>query len=335
MFRKKREYHKRNSFLPMVIFRMALSLTMFLVLGLGIYQAYKYFTGADPLKLDPKALVLSLVSSEESIKLVNTIFGVKVPAGVSEKLGQKVDSPKASGKLTLKFAVVADSHNNNENLAKALSLAKKEGAKFVVGLGDYSDVGTMEELEKAKEVFQSSGLPYYVTAGDHDLWDARDKSVAPIARFNEIFGSPYQSFSDSNIRFIILYNSDNYLGMGDLQLRWLQQLLTDSLVVEDKKVFVFLQEPLYHPSSDHMMGKVTPGLIKQAEEVAALLAQAKVAEVFAGDIHAFSQYDDPKSGLKMTTVGALASERNTQKPRFAIVDVFDGGGYNVRDLELK
>jgi len=37
----------------------------------------------------------------------------------------------------------------------------------------------------------------------------------------------------------------------------------------------------------------------------------------------------------MTVVGALTSTRNTQAPRFAVVDVYDDGSYNVKDQEIK
>ncbi|KKS70346.1 MAG: hypothetical protein UV41_C0026G0003 [Candidatus Daviesbacteria bacterium GW2011_GWA2_42_7] len=290
----------------MVIFRMLLSLTMFLILGLGAYQAYKNFTGTDPLKMDPQAIILS----------APTIFGFNIQ-DFSAKLGKNPESqspsedisrPGASGsprgkagKLLVRFALVADSHNNNENLSR---------------------------------VFVSSGLPYYVTAGDHDLWDARDKGHAPTERFSEVFGSAFQSFSDSNIRFIILFNSDNYEGVDALQKKWLKDILESPETKESKKVLVFLHEPLYHPSSDHMMGKVTPKLTNQASELTRIMKEGGVSEVFAGDVHNFGRYEDPKSGLKMTVVGALATERNVQKPRFTIVDVFEDGSYNISDTEI-
>lgn len=330
----------------MVIFRMLLSLTMFLVLGLGVYQAYRYFTGMDPLKMDPKTLASTFLSSEESAKIINTIFSFGLTKNVAGKFGQTPENIQpqpvsdtssrlpGSGKLLMKFAAVADSHIDNNNLAKALSMAKKEGAKFVIGLGDYSDVGTIEELQKAKDVFDASGLPFYTTAGDHDLWDSRNKKTAATSNFSDVFGAAYQSFSDSGIQFIILANGDNYLGVSALQKQWLEDILKKETTDFIKQTFVFLHEPLYHPSSDHMMGKETPELVNQAQDLAEILKQAGVGEVFAGDIHAFSQYKDSRSGLNMTTVGALTSERNTQKPRFIMVDVFDNGSYNIQDTEI-
>lgn len=345
MFRK-REYKKRGSFLPFAILRLLLSLTMLAILGIGVYQALKYFSGVDPIKVDPKTAVISLITSQDISKTLSQILGFEVPK--IEQLGklaveqttppqpsQTSESSKKEGKAILKFAVVSDSHNDNSNLAKALSQAKNEGVKLVIGLGDYTEVGTVADLQKAKEIFLASELPFYSTAGDHDLWDSRNKKLIPAENFTKVFGSPYQSFSDSNIRFVIVYNSDNYEGVDQVQWEWLENLLAKIEINPPKLVFAFLQEPLYHPSSDHVMGKTRQELASQAREITSLLKKMGAAEVFSGDVHAFSRYEDPQSGLKMTTVGAVTAERNVQKPRFVIVDVFEDGGYNVEDVEIK
>jgi len=59
-----------------------------------------------------------------------------------------------------------------------------------------------------------------------------------------------------------------------------------------------------------------------------------IAAVFAGNIHAYSSYNG-KSGLPMFTIGAVTADRNVQLPRFAIVDVYENGSYNVEDIEIK
>lgn len=326
----------------MAIFRLLLSLMMFAVLGLGVYQAFRYFSGGtiagpDLLETDPRAALISLITSEDSAKVLFGLLGFDLKGVTNSSTLGINTSPAAKnstseGNLTLKFAVVADTHNDNVNLAKALQQVKSGGAKFVVGLGDYSASGTLLELKEAKKVFEATGIPYYLTAGDHDLWEAREKGLAPESNFTKTFGTPYQSFIDSNIRFVLLFNSDNYLGIEDLQMSWLEEVLS-----EDKGLitFVFLHEPLSHPTADRVMGKTTPKLLPQAQKLISILAETGVSEVFAGDIHAYSRYSEEKTGLKMTTVGAVTQERNVQLPRFLLVDVFEDGSYNIEDMEIK
>jgi len=230
---------------------------------------------------------------------------------------------------------VADSHNDNERLSQALLQAKSQAVVFVIGLGDYSSVGTVEELKLAKETFRTLSLPFYVTAGDHDLWEPRDRGTNPVANFISVFGSSYQSFRYKDIRFIIVYNSDNYEGIDELQMRWLDDELSKVSIEKPKAAFLFLHEPLYHPSSDHIMGKINPAMVSQAENIAAKAHQAGIKEVFAGDTHFYTRYQDPKSLLNMTTVGAITKERNTQSPRFVLVDIYDSGDYTIKDLEIK
>ncbi len=351
MFFKKNEesaHKKRGPSLPFVLLRMCLSLIMLSIFGLLILQAFRHFSGTDPLKVDPKTAIFSAITSETGAKLVKDLLSFDVHSSVTDlkNLGNSSaggagidltgDGPRQpTGPIALRFAVVADSHNDNKNLQKALAQAKEMNSRFVIGLGDYSDVGTYDELQMAKNQFNSSGLAYYSTAGDHDLWDCRNRDQTPTCNYTQLFGSPYQSFSVNNNRFILLYNSDNYLGMDGVEMKWLEDELLRVKAENPKHIFVLAQEPLYHPSSDHYMGKSNPKIKEQAEKITALLKEAGVTEFFAGDAHFYARYMEPKTNLKMTVVGAVTEARNTQKPRFSVVDVYEDGSYNVQDLEIK
>lgn len=350
MFR--RRYHRRSSFLPFVIFRLFLSLIIFAFLLGGAYYAYREFSGYDPIKLNPKSLGLLLLSNSSKDKildqitgLLNTDFGKQtqkvIPRGRLNQSGQvggiqNIDKPNPPKKLSFKFALVADSHSENDLLTKALSQANEQKVAFIIGLGDYTEVGTISELEAAKAAFTGSGLRFFVTPGDHDLWDSRDKGRAsPLFNFNQVFGPSFQSFSQNGVKFIILDNSDNYVGLSDAELKWLNNELEKSKKENPKLILVFLHEPPYHPSSERVMGKVSPNLKDQAKQVLKRIKQTGVKGVFAGDIHFFTRYNDPETGLDMTTIGAIASQRNTQNPRYAIISIYDDGSYDVEDIEVK
>lgn len=348
MFGKQAEKKKRGSFLPFVIVRLLLSLIIFAIFGLGIYQAFRTFSGYDPLQVDPKTLVLSVLTSQESEKLVTSILGVsffqsiqtltqniKNSTNVNQAGNYTVNTVLSIKEpLSFKFALVADSHSDNINLKKALERSKELGVKFVVGLGDYSNVGTKDELAAAKEVFERSGLPYYTTVGDHDLWDSRNRGLNPLQNFSEILGPAYQSFGVMGVRFLMLYDSDNDVGIDSIQWEWLESALAEVAADKPKLFFILTHKPLFHPSSDHFMGKGNQVVSSQAQNLMNILKNAGVNEIFAGDTHFYTRYEESQTGLKMTTLGALTSERNAQTPRFAIVDVYQDGSYNVQDLEV-
>ncbi len=207
--------------------------------------------------------------------------------------------------------------------------------KFVIGLGDYTDVGTEDELQKAKKEFDGSGIRYFLTAGDHDLWDSRNRGTLPAANFIKIFGPPFQSFSYQNVRFLIIYNSDNYQGLDVQQLAWLKEEIARIRQENPQLVLAFAHEPLYHPSSERIMGKASDNLKKQARDLTMMLKDGGVKEIFAGDVHYFTGYSEPESGMLMTTVGALTAVRNTQNPRFVKIGIFEDGSYQVEDVEVK
>jgi hypothetical protein len=352
MFKHAEKTHKKRSGNPLfVIFRLLLSLIIFIILLGGVYFAYKQFSGYDPLKLNPKTLSQDLFSKDKLFNLLVGLVsvGTKPPEtpGTPEsdsnytnvdQSNLNTSQSKPTGSVLYKFALVADSHNTNDFLARALSQAQQtpDGIKFIIGLGDYTDVGTVEELKAAKVKFDETGIRYFTIPGDHDLWDSRDKKKDPTANFMQVFGLPYQSFTYENSRFILLDDADNYVGMGEEQKKWLQsELEKSSKDPEVKSIFVFAHEAFYHPSADRFIGKVTPNLINEARDLIKEFKDANVKAIFTGDIHFFTQYEEPDTHLLMNTIGAVTVDRNPQSPRYAIVSVYEDGGFFVEDVSIK
>lgn len=341
MFWKKRERKTANPLFK--IFRLLLSLFIFAILLGGIYSAYKHFSGLDPLKLDLKSAVTQLDNKipGEALTLISKVKLPKILGEDKTANGKTSQDGGSETKITsqphFKFLLIADSHSDNTGLNRAIAQARQshKDIQFIIGLGDYTQVGTVEELEIAKKEFDLSNLRYFLVPGDHDLWDSRDKNQSPFTNFRQIFGPLYQSFETYNFKFLLLYNSDNYSGMDEEQLKWLEGELERSKEGGLKGIFVFVHEPLFHPSSDHMMGRVTKELKDQANQLTYKFSQMGVKKIFAGDAHYFSQYEEPETKLSMVTVGAVTLERNPQSPRFAVVTVFEDGSTFVEDVEIK
>lgn len=321
-----------------------MSLIIVAILGLGLLQAYKAFSGYDPMKFDSGSLKQLLTSDSTYQALIGLLtFDPKQSikektgnGGSQENMGDGSNTEeKSNAPVLFKFAVMADSHKDTASLGKALQQAKDAGVEFVIIMGDLSDAGTLEELEATKKVLDNSGLIYYSSPGDHDLWDSRDKESNPPKNFTQVFGSTYKSFSYGNTRLILIYNSDNYLGLDGVQLKWVEDELERAAMETPELVFVFAPTPLYHPSSDHVMGKVTPKLSSQADHLQTSFKRMGVDLVFSADTHFYSRYKEPKNDLDMLTVGALTSEKNPQASRFALVKVLEDGNYNILETEVK
>ena len=232
----------------------------------------------------------------------------------------------------LRFALVADSEDENELLAKALSQAKSAGVNFVIGLGDFTSLGTVEQLTSARNVFDQSGLTYYVTAGDRDLWDSRNRGEAATFNFRQVFGNLSHSIKEG-IQIVILDNSDIYNGISDAEISNIKYQISNS--AQSKLTFVFAHKTPFHPQSSHVMGEGNKEVASQANQLIELIEDNNVDGFFSGDLHFFARFNSPSGAVKMTTIGAVNSARNFQGPRFAIVTVYSDYSWEVEDVEIR
>ena len=280
---------------------------------------------------------------------------------LSDLRQERVVSPQSKSPI-LRVALVGDSHNENDLLSKALAQAEGMGVNFVIGLGDFSNTGTIEELTNAKKVFDQSKLEYFTTAGDHDLWDSRNRGEDPLVNFREIFGKSTQIIDRENVLFVILDNSDIYEGISEedwgLLTSHLSNLSSLSNLSQKKLRFVFAQKTPFHPESKHVMGSESEVVVQQAKRLLAILEGQRdrgtegikdiegtedikdsegraVDGFFSGDLHFFAEFKSPAGTVKMTTIGAVASERNFQGPRFGILTVYDDYSWEVEDVEIR
>lgn len=232
----------------------------------------------------------------------------------------------------MRIALVADSENENDFLEKALRQAQGMGVNFVIGLGDWSQVGTEKELSDAKAVFERIKIPYYLAAGDHDLWDSRNRGEEALFNFKKVFGEPSRVFEKNNVQFVVLDNSDIYKGIdsGDLEL------LNSKLKTPNSKLsFVFAHKTPFHPQSAHVMGEGSEEVSRQARNLINILEANKVSGFFSGDLHFFATFNSPSGSVKMTTVGAASAERNFQGPRFAVLTIYNDYSWEVEDVEIR
>lgn len=287
------------------------------------------------LNLDLPFLMQSRILSFVKKILLLLLVILSIAFGYSYAKNKTAMSPKLvlpkEKSVLMRYALVADSHSDNELLRRALEQAKGKGINFVIGLGDYTTIGTDEELLAAKLKFQNSKLEYYTIPGDHDLWDSRDKGEDPLRNYLDTFGEPNRVIERNGVKIVLVDNSDNYKGI--VSGAW--SLVTSALEKPAKLTFVATHRTPFHPDSSHVMGELSGQVAKQAKDFLKLMVDAKVDGLFAGDLHFFGQYKSPDQQLKVTTVGAVTDDKNFQGPRFAVVTVFDDYTWEVEDIETR
>lgn len=269
------------------------------------------------------------------------IIGVGAIAA-SSLLREKAGLAVATKKVLLRVGLVADSHNDNYLLTKALGQLKASGADFVIGLGDYTNTGTTEELTDAKAVFEGSKLEYFLIPGDRDGWKNRENSQGNTDNFKRILDLfPSRVFEKNGVKFVLLDNSDLYQGIDEAgwqQLRSSLEFTVDSsrkLQTYNQLIFVFAHKTPFHPDSNHVMGQDSAKVADQAKKFMGLMEQKKVDGFFSGDLHFFAKFKSPSGFVRMTTIGAVDADRNFQGPRYAVLTVYDDYSWEVEDIEIQ
>lgn len=228
-------------------------------------------------------------------------------------------------KVIARFAVLSDTHSDNTYTEKALKQAKGLKVDYIVHTGDWTKVGTIEELKSQKQVFDEIGLPYYGVMGDHDRWQSAEKN------FELVFGSRFESFDRAGIHHILLDASDLKNGLGNDQLDWLKRDLEKN---NSKEILIFMHLAPFHPTSDRTISDKAgsdPERQKQTERFLSLIKDLKIIAIFSGDHHLSASYTEPETSVKIFISGAVTRERNLQTPRFSLVEIYQDYTIKVSD----
>ena len=220
--------------------------------------------------------------------------------GRNEKLGVVLPVPTIVERR-LKIAVMADVHNDADELEKMLIKAKNSEVEMVIVAGDLTNKGEKSELFKIKAVLDESGLRYATIPGNHEY---------DLESYKNIFGKNYQSINFDEIRLILIDNS-YWQGLDEKQKEWIED------EVEECQVLVciaIMHKPLNNVLSSHVMGENNKKAAAEAIWLRDLLINSGVRQIEAGHLHYATSYE--LEGIRTDIVGAISRERNNQSPRY-------------------
>ena len=165
--------------------------------------------------------------------------------------------------------------------------------RFVVHTGDIC----LQTIGMASQYFRLSSrfeMPVYHTLGNHDVMV---REPDPISRWKELTGRPnFYRFDVEGVRFLVLDGHkvhperngwDNVVGeVGREEWEWLEWELRDSCA--GSVTIAFIHIPLlstYPQRRGRAPGEADAWEVSNGQEVADLLADARVKAVFAGHFH--------------------------------------------------
>jgi len=198
--------------------------------------------------------------------------------------------------LPLRFAVFSDIHitEANENLFDKLQqdIAQRHIDFFIVD-GDLTDHGLQEEYQICLEDFMRLGIPWYVTIGNHDMYQKNSWET-----WKSYFGpSCYTVRVSDNLRLIFLDTSTGTVG-GD-QFEWLEELLTQKNIKEKYQI-VISHYPLYDdpfPSIWRLPGAA------ERYKLFSLFSRYQVYGYIGGHLHTFQH--KTINGIQHFIVGSM------------------------------
>lgn len=229
--------------------------------------------------------------------------------------------------ILLKVGLIADSENDWVYMKLALNELESRGVTDAFHLGDITSLGVPSDLLIAKDYFEKSGIKVYPIPGDRDLWKSRG-----IEAFENTFGASYGAFDISGVKFLVIDNSDEYEGIDDTQYSFIKENIAGSK-------FVLLHNPVYFGVRSLWgkgMGEYSETVDEQRKSLLKIIRDStSVNAVFAGDQHLFSENsDEDRKDLMYYIIGSISSERNIERPNFAILTVYDDGDYYVEKVSL-
>lgn len=212
-----------------------------------------------------------------------------------ERVEEKIEATE------MKVAILADVHDDVEELKRILDMAKERKNELVIIAGDLTIEGKYKNLLEIKNVLDDSKIEYLVISGNHEY---------SKKNFGEVFGKNYQSFIKGNIKLILIDNS-YWKGLGEEQKKWVENEVSECRVLI---CLAIMHKPLNNLFSKHVMGENNEKTTEEAAWLRQLLINSGVRQIEAGHLHYASSYE--LEGIRTDIVGAVSRERNNQTPRY-------------------
>jgi len=178
------------------------------------------------------------------------------------------------------FIVLTDTHIENGDdwgLSGIVNIADNIDAKFVVVLGDITQYGSVQDMQKFLDFTEALSVPCYPVAGNHDVyfdsWPVWKSMIGSTSYKVKITNND----SGAETTLFILDSANAFFGRS--QLDWLEYELKQ--LPANERIFVFTHAPLFVTGPVNMQ-QITD--VKERARVVSLL-RGRNAMMFMGHLH--------------------------------------------------
>ncbi|WP_461257899.1 metallophosphoesterase family protein [Treponema sp. R80B11-R83G3] len=121
------------------------------------------------------------------------------------------------------FIVMADSHVENGDIEdlKKIEKAITPDVKFITNLGDISQYGAEEDIEKVMNFYSTLSVPCYPVIGNHDIYAHEGVCNWPV--WKKKIGSTRYRVDGGSVTLFVLDSANAYIGKS--QIDWLEREL--------------------------------------------------------------------------------------------------------------
>jgi len=209
-----------------------------------------------------------------------------------------------------KFAVLADSHYNYNELGDAISIINaRNNVDFVIINGDFADHGYLKEYEMFFDLAQKLNKPYLTVIGNHDYRSNGGKI------YRKMYGEPNKHFIYNNNLFV-LFDDVFWESDVDIDFKWLEESLKNSYQYTNRIVICHI------PPFDWQFTDDKENLYDS------LMVKYQVDYSIHGHVHSYSLGDYYNSGVMYLTVESIMDKE------FAIVSVYKADSIEVERVRF-
>ncbi|MCL2801414.1 MAG: metallophosphoesterase [Treponema sp.] len=212
----------------------------------------------------------------------NDFLGLIYSSDLDERLRSKDEfnfltaqelSPSPGFGSSYSFIVLADTHIEGgnawglENLTNVIS--SNLNIKFVVVLGDITQNGAREDIDRFKQIANSLTVPFYPVIGNHDIY------FGNWSVYREEIGSTRYRVNGTGTTLFMLDSANSFFGRD--QLNWLERELRNT----QGRIFVFTHTRLFVTGPVDLQHMTD---IRERARIVSML-QNKCDAVFMGHSH--------------------------------------------------